>query len=381
VFSTRHIESVRLAVRRPLLPLGILLLSVAVPAAGAARDKTPWTVSRFFERPVTWDGMHVTEGTSAAPKWSWRATVAARYLYDIGLARRASQFLLEPTFGVGLPKRFDAGLRFPVGYTIGSRAPAVNDPSARELQGMGADGPGIGDLGLFLLWSAIDASEGGLGLLFGVKGGMPTGHHDRLLGEGWFSVEPMVSLAFQVFGSRLSLNAGYLVRPEHLWRAGDGERKFEQDDDVLWGVGLRVPKKNDVAWSIEVEGALGVLTYEGGWPSSDSRAVALAGGVDFPLGRLRRMAITTGVGLTGEAAPTFTFGLTLWWVPVPPDEDKDGVGGLRDECPLLLEDWDGFEDKDGCPDLDNDKDGFPDDEDRCPLVAADDFSDDGCPAP
>ena len=85
-----------------------------------------------------------------------------------------------------------------------------------------------------------------------------------------------------------------------------------------------------------------------------------------------------GFGVVGEAVPTVTAGLTFSWQPVLPDEDKDGIGGSADECPLLKEDKDGFEDTDGCPDLDNDKDSFPDDEDRCPLKAGDDFSEDGC---
>jgi hypothetical protein len=51
---------------------------------------------------------------------------------------------------------------------------------------------------------------------------------------------------------------------------------------------------------------------------------------------------------------------------------------VADECPLLAEDRDGYEDGDGCPDHDNDGDGFPDDEDQCPDQPAGDFSDDGC---
>ena len=48
------------------------------------------------------------------------------------------------------------------------------------------------------------------------------------------------------------------------------------------------------------------------------------------------------------------------------------------------EDWDGFEDEDGCPDLDNDRDGVPDAQDKCPLEPEDhdQFQDeDGCPDP
>lgn len=64
------------------------------------------------------------------------------------------------------------------------------------------------------------------------------------------------------------------------------------------------------------------------------------------------------------------------------DNDKDQIPDLEDECPLDPEDYDGFEDSDGCPELDNDKDGVVDSLDRCPLEAEDKdgFQDeDGCP--
>ena len=49
---------------------------------------------------------------------------------------------------------------------------------------------------------------------------------------------------------------------------------------------------------------------------------------------------------------------------------------------MLIEDVDGFEDEDGCPDPDNDNDAIADTEDRCPLAAEDfdgDQDEDGCP--
>lgn len=64
------------------------------------------------------------------------------------------------------------------------------------------------------------------------------------------------------------------------------------------------------------------------------------------------------------------------------DNDNDGIKDGVDGCPDLAEDFDGFEDEDGCPDLDNDGDGVPDVEDRCPNEPEDfdGFEDsDGCP--
>ena len=64
------------------------------------------------------------------------------------------------------------------------------------------------------------------------------------------------------------------------------------------------------------------------------------------------------------------------------DRDGDGIPDDVDKCPNEPEDFDGFEDEDGCPDPDNDKDGIPDVADKCPnepetVNGVDD--EDGCP--
>jgi OOP family OmpA-OmpF porin len=66
------------------------------------------------------------------------------------------------------------------------------------------------------------------------------------------------------------------------------------------------------------------------------------------------------------------------------DKDGDGILDSVDKCPSDPEDVDGFEDEDGCPELDNDSDGIPDAKDRCPLEPEDKdgfADDDGCPDP
>ena len=64
------------------------------------------------------------------------------------------------------------------------------------------------------------------------------------------------------------------------------------------------------------------------------------------------------------------------------DRDNDGIPDDQDACPDLAEDYDSYEDFDGCPDLDNDEDGIEDIADRCPDEPEDmdGFQDeDGCP--
>src|SRR5450432_3372842 len=67
-----------------------------------------------------------------------------------------------------------------------------------------------------------------------------------------------------------------------------------------------------------------------------------------------------------------------------PDRDGDGIVDDLDKCPDDPEDFDGFQDEDGCPDPDNDGDGILDVDDLCPNDPEDKdgFEDaDGCPDP
>jgi outer membrane protein OmpA-like peptidoglycan-associated protein len=60
------------------------------------------------------------------------------------------------------------------------------------------------------------------------------------------------------------------------------------------------------------------------------------------------------------------------------DTDGDGILDDVDKCPDQPEDFDGFQDDDGCPDFDNDSDGVPDSVDNCPNVPGS-VANKGCP--
>ncbi|MBS1123388.1 MAG: OmpA/MotB domain protein, partial [Deltaproteobacteria bacterium] len=86
-------------------------------------------------------------------------------------------------------------------------------------------------------------------------------------------------------------------------------------------------------------------------------------GIEFAVGARRR---STEPNVTGKAV----------------DLDGDGILDDKDQCTERPEDHDGFEDLDGCPDIDNDLDRVLDVADKCPNVPEtyngfDD--DDGCP--
>jgi outer membrane protein OmpA-like peptidoglycan-associated protein len=100
-------------------------------------------------------------------------------------------------------------------------------------------------------------------------------------------------------------------------------------------------------------------------PPLVSAEVEIGIGIEFQLGRKHAK--------TPEVVPPDK---------VEPDRDGDGIPDAIDKCPDRPEDMDGFEDTDGCPDIDNDGDHVLDIADKCqtqPETINGFEDDDGCP--
>ena len=87
-----------------------------------------------------------------------------------------------------------------------------------------------------------------------------------------------------------------------------------------------------------------------------------------------------------RSQPAMSIAFNLGWTGTlaTKDSDNDGIPEKEDLCPNEPEDKDGFQDQDGCPELDNDEDSIYDAVDKCPNLAEDrdGFQDeDGCPDP
>ena len=331
--------------------------------------------ARLSSGPHTFDAAHLVEGTATAAPGQWHLRLSGIYLYDIGLDPQTLQTKGGLSGGVGLPLGFELSLAFDGGYTqVGSTAS----------QPVGRSGGGPGDLRAAALWSKKRADVGGFSWLLGVAASAPLGDAERYLGEEFWTVEPFVTAAFELFAARLVLQAGYRVRRSSTFALDatepevGGASVFEHDDEIFWGAALRIPKRNDVAVSFEAGGVVPVAVWSGDDNVDHNLGYWLGGGFDFPVGRHSRFGFLLGGAPRGTLMPDFFMAASWNWLPVEADEDEDGVPNARDACRLLPEDRDNFEDEDGCPELDNDKDGFPDDEDRCPLKPAVRYSDDGC---
>ena len=184
------------------------------------------------------------------------------------------------------------------------------------------------------------------------------------------------------------LNVGFRLRPKQTFQVSADQGMVVVDDELALSLGFKVPiirNKFDLLadWYLSM-----------GIDEQDTEEVPselmFGGRIYLPHGLTAN--IGAGPGLTkGAGTPVFRMfaGLTYQYQPpaeVAPtgddDPDRDGIRNPKDMCPNDPEDFDGFEDTDGCPDPDNDQDGIKDVVDRCPNVAedVDGFQDtDGCP--
>lgn len=99
------------------------------------------------------------------------------------------------------------------------------------------------------------------------------------------------------------------------------------------------------------------------------------------------LSLSAGAGtgvLRGVGVPSLRAFLGVTYLNEVKDADGDGIPDHLDGCPTVAEDFDGYQDSDGCPEYDNDDDGVADVDDKCPREA-EDFDgfqdDDGCPEP
>lgn len=261
-------------------------------------------------------------------------------------------------FGIGLFDRFAAALVVPL----------VLSQSGAELgllgrPGESASGFALGDLRLDL--RAHLARWEGFGLAVAAELSLPTGDGDRFASAGGAALTPRVVLDwFAGSGLGVVVNLGWRFAPE------TSVYNVVVDDGFVWGVGLDLPTPLaplHVTTSLHglAAAADGQDPFDPSLTRDDDRSSPVELDLAFEL-RVAPVVVTLGggAGLTrGVGAPEWRafvgVGASPHEDPIG-DRDGDGFDDLVDRCPDAPEDRDGFEDKDGCPDLDDDQDGIPD---------------------
>jgi OmpA-OmpF porin, OOP family len=303
--------------------------------------------------------------------------------------------------GIVIPMSILSGRGYP---TDTKGTPGANDDDDFTITEQG-----LGDIMLHPKIRLMNAARNSLGLAIIPSMVLPTGNKKAFLGEGQFIFQPtaVIDGEFGYLGRfRLAINAGARLRGKESVFIDDGvtytaPRTFagmgtlntgygvRVKNEVLGGFGVSwgiVPAKFDVLGEVYGQMGLGAKRIEGpGAPEvSLPPVVEAVGGIKLYLARNSFFLVGGGWRLAsntvGAAAPRAFVGFIF--EPNIGDRDGDGYKDDVDGCPDDPEDFDDFEDADGCPDPDNDKDGILDDNDKCPNdpETKNGFQDeDGCP--
>jgi OmpA-OmpF porin, OOP family len=226
--------------------------------------------------------------------------------------------------------------------------------------------------------------EKGFGLAVGFQAGVPlTDAPQQAAAEPGYFVWPQLMLEKR-FGSRgqlkLEVNGGFRAHGNSSTNIELRNGKYVDGDLVTYGGGAALRVLPAVDLIAETYGTY-LLAGDASSPVKPSNEVV--GGLKVFVERNSYLMIGAGPRYTAgfETANIRAF-LGFVFEPSIGDRDGDGIKDDVDKCPDEPEDYDGFQDKDGCPDPDNDNDGIPDVDDRCPNEPEDfdgDQDADGCP--
>ncbi len=396
----------------PRLALGITVFASASTAvARQPAPVAPLRPSASAESYVT------TESSDVLPAWTPSAILLSGYGQatartsgtsspDVTLQRRTTTHLL---FALGLFDWVELGLHMPV--VVHQRGGiTMADGSNQSLVGSA-----VGDLRVGLKGTVLHTPDRGFGLGLAFDVTAPTGQTTALAGEGAVTYAPQILLRQRmVRGIEAALNLGYWARPN---REANG---VMLGDLMTYRLALRVPfgRYGQVAALAEMDGGIAP------WGGQRQHPMVLRAGLQgrirsgFVIGAYGGGAAVPGFGVPdvhaivsfgyvpphkvraerafdGSPRPTAhelarrharLGGARLTKAPEitrhPDDPDGDKLLAAVDRCPHVAEDFDDFQDGDGCPEQDNDRDGVRDADDLCPVAPEliNGYADwDGCP--
>jgi OOP family OmpA-OmpF porin len=226
--------------------------------------------------------------------------------------------------------------------------------------------------------------EKGLGVAVAVQaGGSPTdAPKDAAADPGfWYWPQLIVERHFGRTGQvKIDLNGGYRGHTGSGTVLDLRNGVYNDGNLITYGGGIAVRVLDPLDLVAETYGTYLTSTGSGSDVRMSNEAV---GGIKLFVERNSYLMLGGGAGYTKgfEAADIRGF-IGFIWEPSIGDRDGDGIKDDVDKCPDEPEDFDGFEDADGCPDPDNDHDGIPDVDDRCinePEDRDGDQDADGCP--
>ncbi len=293
------------------------------------------------------------------------------------------------------PAELELGLSVPLDIMSGDRNPDSNGGTPNnpnDDQNFQFEGQGLGDIGLHLKTRFLNTSKGpriGLAVIASVW--LPTASDkEKWLGEG--TVTPQVmGVVDKEFGAdaqlRIAAQGGIRLRTgDHSFTDSPMGTPMPPATNDTIDVGTTVPFGVGIAYALAVQKFDIVGEVYGELPLQGQNFFPLEAiaGVKLYLAKNSFLTLGGGAGFLPDKGgnPDLRAFLGIVFEPNIGDRDHDGIKDDVDKCPDDPEDFDDFEDADGCPEPDNDQDGILDVDDQCPNEPEDKdgFEDeDGCP--
>ena len=248
---------------------------------------------------------------------------------------------------------------------------------------------GMGDLRLVPKARVIRQRDGApLDIGLQIPFTLPTGQFSDYFGEEGYSFSPTLLASrewtFSEGTLRAAANIGMRFRTQDSVLA-DGQNSVSTE--LLGRIGaaylMSVVEDHPTELSLSLASMPQVAGFFGQIPVRNP--AELLGEIDYSIYGPLSAFMGGGMGLiAGNGVPDFRwFGGVRFASRAPADKDGDGIVDKMDSCIDQPETINGFDDSDGCPDVDDaDGDGIRDGDDKCVSVAEDKDGfedDDGCP--
>jgi outer membrane protein OmpA-like peptidoglycan-associated protein len=289
-------------------------------------------------------------------------------------------------FNYGIANRLTVGLAVPVNLMAGNEQ--FTPTGSPVLTGWGpgqVDSQTLGFIGLHSKLRLLRVDKG-LGVSLGMQLGVPVTSAPRDAGaDPGFFYWPQLILEKRIGDQeqfKIAVNGGFRGHMVSATTLQLRNGTFKDGNRLTYGAGLsyRLLEPLDL-----VAETYGTVLFAPGVDTSVGLSNELIGGIKLFVEKNSFLMLGAGARYTqGFEAADVRGVVGFIFEPSIGDRDSDGIKDDIDKCPDDPEDKDGFEDEDGCPDLDNDKDKIPDYRDHCPNDPEDydgDRDKDGCPEP
>jgi len=362
--------------------LAIALVGSPLVAGGYAQaQEGSLPVQQFAPAPGGDNNFVTVQGTAVLPAFKPSAGVYLNYAHDPLILRRIGRdeeiSLVEHHLQMDLIAALGLFDLLEIGISVPLTLYQTEGDASDTLRPQKLEAFTTGDIRLYPKLNILDDPEG-LGLAFLALVSLPTGSPDNLQGNEGVTIEPRLIAQYAFTKTfRAALSAGFLWRPE-----AQNLYNIDLGNEFTFGAGLEYEiSENEVAVIAEGYGKISLESDTQG----EERPIEVALAARWWPAPEHALTLGIARGLTdGYGSPDFRVFLGYNFTTHDDDRDGDGYRDSEDQCPDDPEDFDQFEDADGCPDRDNDKDGILDVNDACPLDPEDKdgFEDqDGCPDP